>query len=361
MTPEPRLRIRHVTIGLLVAVVGVVLVVTAIGRVAGFGDVRDTLSGADPVWLLGCALGQVLVFVGYAGVLRRAIAVDDGPHVEVGFSVRLALASFAATQLFSFAGVAGLAIVYWTLRRLGRDRQGAAVVLIGLNTCVYFVFGVIGWLAAAAALLIGEARPGMAVPWLIGIPVVLTAARWFTATERIGRWTAPSPNPVRRALGTGVAAAGWARARLNDPDDRRLFAWAACYWAGDVISLGSALQAFGGRPPLVALVAAYTTGYLVQSIPLPFVAAAGVDAATTLLLHAVGVPLEVALLAVVVHRVFAFWIPILPGCVFAFALPREETLSDRSGARVPNRGSSETVPPLGNRAATGRLTPGGPG
>ena len=27
----------------------------------------------------------------------------------------------------------------------------------------------------------------------------------------------------------------------------------------------------------------------------------------------------------VAHRVFAFWIPILPGCIFAFRLPREET------------------------------------
>ena len=125
---------------------------------------------------------------------------------------------------------------------------------------------------------------------------------------------------------------------VRDRDDRQMLAWAACYWAGDVISLGAALQAFGGRPPLVALVAAYTTGYLVQSLPLPFVAAAGVDAATTLLLHAVGVPLEIALVAVVAHRVFAFWIPILPGCIFAFGLAREETLV-RPPAPQPRRRS----------------------
>jgi hypothetical protein len=299
MTPAPSLCVRHVAIGMLVAVLGVVLVVTAVGRLAGFGDVRDTLSGADPVWLVGCAVGQVLVFTGYAGVLRRAIAVDEGPQVDVGFSVRLALASFAATQLFSLAGVAGLAMVYWTLRRLGRERQDAAVVLIGLNTCVYLPFAAIGWIAAAAALLTGQAGPWVTVPWLIGIPVLMLAARWFTAPERIERWTAPTPGAFRRALGTGVAAAGWTRQRLSSQEDRRILAWAACYWAGDIISLGAALQAFGTRPPLVALVAAYTTGYLVQSLPLPF--AAGVDAATTFLLHAVGVPLEVALVAVVAH------------------------------------------------------------
>ncbi|HZI44462.1 MAG TPA: hypothetical protein VFD53_04520 [Ilumatobacter sp.] len=247
MTRAPGLRVRHVALGLLVAILGVVLVVTAVGRMAGFGDVRDTLSGADPVWLVGCAMGQVLVFTGYAGVLRRAIAVDGGPHVQVGLSVRLALASFAATQLFSLAGVAGLAMVYWTLRRLGRERQDAAVVLIGLNSCVYLVFAAIGWLAAAAALLTGHAGPGMTVPWLIGIPVVMVAARWFTAPERIERWTAPTPGAFRRALATGVAAAGWARQRVSIHEDRRILAWAVCYWAGDIVSLGAALQAFG-RP-----------------------------------------------------------------------------------------------------------------
>jgi uncharacterized membrane protein YbhN (UPF0104 family) len=311
----------------VVAALCVVLIVTAVGRLAGFSDVRDTLSGADPVWLLGCAIGQMLVFTGYAGVLRRAIAIDGGPRVEIGFSVRLALASFAATQLFSLAGAAGLAIVYWALRRLGRDRDNAAVVLIGLNTCVYLVFGVIGWLAAGAALLTGEAEAGITVPWLIGIPVVLAAARWFTAPRRIERWTTPASGALRRALATGIAAAGWTRQRVASRDDQRIFAWAACYWVGDIVSLGAALQAFGHRPAFVALVAAYTTGYLVQSLPLPFIGGAGVDAATTFLLHAVGVPLEVALLAVVAHRVFAFWIPILPGCIFAFALPREAALA----------------------------------
>jgi uncharacterized membrane protein YbhN (UPF0104 family) len=246
-----------------------------------------------------------------------------------------------------------LAIVYWALRRLGRDRQDAAVVLIGLNTCVYLVFGVIGWSAAAAALVTGLAPPGMTVPWLIGIPVVLAAARWFTAPARIERWTAPAPSAFRRVLGTGVAAAGWARRRVSDPGDRRMFGWAACYWAGDIVSLGAALHAFGGQPALVALVAAYTTGYLVQSLPLPFIAGTGVDAATTFLLHAVGVPLEVALVAVVAHRVFAFWIPILPGCIFAFSLPRSPVL-----ARAPDLDDGESAQSPGDRAASRRLAPG---
>ena len=181
MTFDSGLRARHLLIGLCGALVGVVVVVSAIGRLAGAADIRDALSGADMWSLVGCAIGQLLVFAGYAGVLRRAIATNEGPRLPVGVSVQLALASFAATQLFAFAGVAGLAVVYWALRRVGRDRHQAAVVLIGLNTCVYLVFAVIAWLAAGAALIADQAPVAMTLPWLIGVPVLFVAARWFTA------------------------------------------------------------------------------------------------------------------------------------------------------------------------------------
>jgi uncharacterized membrane protein YbhN (UPF0104 family) len=145
---------------------------------------------------------------------------------------------------------------------------------------------------------------------------------------------------IRRALATGIGATAWVRRRLTDTSSRPLFCWAACYWIGDIASLWAALNAFGGHPGLVALTAAYTTGYLVQSLPIPLIATAGVDTATVLLLRTVGVPLDVALLAVVTHRVFAFWIPLVPGSVFALSLlrlnfDRDGGYSDDSTERKP--------------------------
>ena len=75
-----------------------------------------------------------------------------------------------------------------------------------------------------------------------------------------------------------------------------------------------------GSPTVARLTAAYTTGYLAQLVPIPFVATGGVDAATTFTLAMVGVRVEVALLAVVTHRVFAFWLPIGPGLWSAFSI-----------------------------------------
>ena len=323
-----QLRARHLVIGVAAAVIAGAAMITGIGRLAGFTKMGDALSDAQFGWLALCVVGQVLVFAGYGGALRSTIRADDGASIPVGLSIRVVLASFAATQVFAFGGAGGLALVYWVLRRLDRDRNHAAIRLIGLNTAVYLVFGVVAWCAAGAALLTDEAPPAMTVPWLVGLPVILVAARWFTAAARVGRWTQPSPGLLRRGLATGVGAAVWVRRRLGDRDGRMLFGWAACYWAGDLVSLWAALRAFGAQPGVVAVTAAYTTGYLVQSLPIPLIATAGVDSATTFLLHAVGVPLDLALLGVVAHRVFAFWLPVVPGSVLALTLPRVVARSD---------------------------------
>jgi uncharacterized membrane protein YbhN (UPF0104 family) len=312
----------HMLIGIVAAAAAGVAMVALVGRVAGFSEVRDSLAEADFEWLIVCVVGQLMVFAGYAGAFRWTVRADRGPSVSLGVSIRVVLASFAATQVFSFGGIGGLAVMYWVLRRFERDAHATAVRLIGLNTSVYLVFGMIGWCAAAVALGASDAPLGMTVPWLVGIPVVILAARWFTAPTRADRWLEARPGVLRRALATGVGAAVWVRRRLNDGDSRPLFFWATCYWVGDIACLWAALNAFGADPGLVPLTAAYTTGYLVQSLPIPLIATAGVDTATTLLLRTVGVPLDIALLGVVTHRVFAFWIPLLPGSVFALTLSR---------------------------------------
>lgn len=317
---EPRLR--HLLIGLAGALVAGVLVVSGIGRLAGYADLGRAVRGADVWWLTICAAGQVVVFAGYAGAMRRAMSFEGGVDMPVALSLRLALAGFAATQLFAFAGAAGLAIMWWALRRLGMHSDEAAVRLIALSTSVYFVFACGGWVAAVWVLAGGGASLAVTVPWIVAVPVVVAAARWFTAPSRVQRWSATGPGLRRRALATGVAAAWQVRRSLVSPAGRRVFGWAAVYWIGDLASLWAALRAFGSTPPVATLALVYATGYLVQSLPIPLIATGGVDAATTFLLRSVGVPLDVALVAVVTHRVFAFWLPVAPGSVFALLLPR---------------------------------------
>ena len=339
------------TVGVAVAVTTVL--VLSIGRLAGFTKLGDRLSGATWGWLGLCALGQIGVFIGYAGAFRTSVAGSGdlfgepgdisssgtgsytavggdlanrrGPRVGVWYSLKVALAGFGLTQLVAAGGAAGMAFTFWVIRRLGFSKKNAMVQLITLNTAVYFVFGGIGWLGALVGLGDPAVPKAMAVSWLAGFAAVIALALWFTQPERAAALTSAEDAPrLRRALDVGVSAAARVRGFTHTADGRRLLAWSLLYWAGDLVSLWAALRAFGVSVPVAALVGAYVTGYLAQSVPIPLIATGGVDAATTFTLTAVGVPIEVALLGVVAHRVFAFWLPVIPGLWSATALVRDE-------------------------------------
>ncbi|MFQ5557773.1 MAG: lysylphosphatidylglycerol synthase domain-containing protein [Acidimicrobiales bacterium] len=329
VTPRPQ--VRQVVIGLVVALAVAVVVVLAIARLAGFAELGDAIEGARWQWLAACAVGQGAVFTGYAAAFRGAVRFEGGPAVTRRRSFRVILASFGLTQLIAAGGAAGLAITYWALRRLGFDRRPAVIRLIALNTAVYLVFALLAWWAAVLALARGSAPHAMTIPWLVAVPVVVALARWFTRQSRVERWTDGSGGRLRLALATGVAAAWWVRRAAAATDGRPVFLWAGGYWAGDLLSLWAALRAFGANPGVFAMALAYCTGYLAQAVPLPFIASGGIDAATTFALTAVGVPVELALLGVVTHRVFAFWLPIGPGLWSAVEFARE----DGEGEAVP--------------------------
>ena len=319
------------------AVIVTTVLVVAIGRLAGFTELGDTLSGATWGWLGLCAVGQIGVFVGYAGAFRASVADSPsdrgrtGEQPGVWFSLKVALAGFGLTQLVAAGGAAGMAFTFWVLRRLGFSKRNAMVELIALNTAVYFVFGILGLLGGMVGILDASVPLGMALGWVAGFLVVVALALGFTQRSRgAGPVEAAGPGRLRRALAVGVSAAARVRRATRTADGHKLLAWSLLYWIGDLVSLWAALRAFGVTVSPAAIVGAYTTGYLAQSIPIPLIATGGVDAATTFTLTAVGVPIEVALLGVVGHRIFAFWLPVIPGVWSATSLVREE-LPTRSG------------------------------
>lgn len=314
---DPRLNWWRVALGAGVALVVGVGVVAIIGRAAGYSQLSRTLRNADPEWLALCAGAQIVVFIGYAGVVRGTVALEGGPRIGTWLSLRVVLASFALTQLIAAGGVAGLAVVYWALRHLRFSAREALVRLLGLNTYVYLVFAIIGLAAGIAALVTGAAPLAMSLCWIVIVPVLLAAARWFTQPVRVVGWARDEGGWLRRGLAVGVSAAWWVRRAVAVDEGRALAPWAFCYWIADIVSLWGGLKAVGVEISVAGLMIAYVTGYVAGALPLPFTATGGVDAATTFALTAVGVPLEQALLGVVAHRVFAFWLPLLPGLILA--------------------------------------------
>lgn len=331
---------RGVLVGVVLAALVAVAVLAAIGALAGFEELRQTFREGDHAWLLLAAAMEVVVFGAYAVVYRGAVAFEGGPRIGYGLSLRVILPAFALTQTVAFAGAAGIALHYWGMRRLGFARREAAVRVIGFNTIVYLLFGLMGLTAALLALVTGEAPLALALPWLVVISTLLVAAAWFTAPGRVEGWALPRGGWLRRGLAIGVGAAWWVRRSLTSVDGRPMLVAAGVYWVGTAAALWAALHAFGAKTGVAAFVLAFATGYAAQLVPLPFVATGGTDAATTFALTAVGVPLEVALLGVASCRVVSFWIPVWPGLVLVALLPSTGRKLER--ARRPAARTSDT-------------------
>ena len=314
----------RVALGVLAMLLVAVGVGGLIAKAAGFGHVRDVTEDADSSWFVVCFLAEVVSFGAYALVVQDALRWRGGPTASYGLSLHVTLASLGATRIVAAAGAGGLAVTYWCFRRARLTFEDAFVRVLGLNTLVYFAFGVGAWIAALLALLHirGEAPLGLTLPWLVAIPVCLVAARYVTAPARVERLTHPSAGILRRGLSYAIAGAAWVRDLLGEDAGRRPASAATAYWAGDIVCLWAGLQSVGVSLPVAELVLAYATGYAAMVLPLPFAGVGGVDAAMTFALTAVGVPLAPALVGVAVYRLFGFWVPTIPALAALVLLPR---------------------------------------
>ncbi len=313
---------RQLFLGIVVALLAAAVVLAVLGRIDGFTDLKDRLADADEAWLLVCFVAQLAVFVGYAIAYRAAVAFEGGPLVPYPLSLRVVVTTFTATQVVTAGGAAGVALTYWTMHRVGFRTRDGIVRAIGLNTLVYLVFGVVATIGALVCLVLAEAPLGMTLPWLVAFPLILLLARWFTQPARVQWWVAEDGGRLRRSLGVGISAAWFVRRFVaSRTAARNGLLGAGLYWAADVVSLGGGLLVFGIHLGPGQLMLAYTTGYLAQLIPIPFLGTGGVDAATAACLSLLGVPINAALLGVLAHRLFAFWLPIIPGLVLTATLP----------------------------------------
>jgi uncharacterized protein (TIRG00374 family) len=314
---------RHVTTAVVViALIGVVVLL--VGKVSSYGRLTAGLSGAEWPWLALSVLGLVLAFGGYVLGYRDVARVDGGPRL--GYP---AAAGVVATSLGAFAvsSAGGPAVEYWSLHRAGATRNEAVTRVLALNTLKFLVLGV-GAAIAAVVLFAGggaDAPLALTVPWLVAVPVGIALALWLSSRRRALRVPAARPECglrgferclsylAREGLRDAIHGVSYVRHLLARPHRYPAGVIAfPVYWAGHVLALYAALRAFGATTAIAAVVLAYAAGYLATIVPLPAGGSGGVEAAMTTALHAVGVPLAPALLAVVAYRVVTFWFPLLP-------------------------------------------------
>lgn len=345
---RPRVTRKRFAIGFAVTILVGVGVALLVGKLAGFARLLDELRDAHPVWLSVCFVAEIVSFAGYLIAFRESVTFGGGPVLSWWATLRLVMASLGATRIVAAGGAGGLAVTYWVLRQGGEEQHRAVVRVLGFNTLLYAAFGLAA--ATSAAVLLagvgGNAPLSWTLPWLL---VVAACAAGALLVLRPGRFerlatVAPAAGWGRRGLGFAVAGVNMVRQMGAYRMARvRSVAGAAGWWAGDIACLWAGLKAFDAEIGLAALVLAYVTGYAATILPLPTGGVGGVDAAMTFALNALGVPLADALLGVVAYRLFAFWLPTLPGVVALATLPQ-------LGRDLRTRRVSEPGPPMANAA-----------
>lgn len=306
------------------ATVGVVFVLAS---EAGWSHVARVSHARHAwVWLAVCLLGQLLAYGGYVLTVRDMARVLDGAEMSIKTSLQTVVAGFGVFAATRSSG--GFAVDYWAFRKAGASKRDAAARAVGLGLLEYVVLSTAALVASAALFFRfdGHANSSTTLPSLLILPC-LALGLYVTSPRRAARLSRPCGGYLRRWFAALVAGGFLVRRLLLSPREHGAGVFGnAAYWAGDILCLWAALQILHARISIAALVLAYSGGYVVTRRALPAGGAGLVEAALTFALFWMGLPFARTLVAVVIYRLFNFWLPILPALAL---MPAVKQLRER--------------------------------
>lgn len=315
-------------------------------KIVGLQDTWNRVRQGDVWWFAFAAVLEVLSFCGYIA-LFRVVFLRGESRIGWRESYQITMAGLAATRLFASGGAGGIALTAWALRRSGMDARVVACRLIAFMVLLYSVYMgslVIGGLGLYIGLFPGNAPFAITVvPAIFGAVVIVVflliallpddfdrlVHRWTDGGGRLARF-ARKLAAVPATAATGVRTA-LSLVRTRDPYLFGAIAW----WGFDIAVLWACFHAFGSSPPIAVIVMSYFVGMLGNTLPLPG-GIGGVDGGMIGAFAAFGVDTEVAIVAVLAYRAFAFWLPTIPGAVAYLQLRKTVQRWQATAAEAPS-------------------------
>jgi putative heme transporter len=330
--PRVALTRRRVIAFALFVLLSIALLYVVLPQIGGVGDAYARVSDGDHAWLAAALAFEIASIASYVA-LFHGMQVPRGSPLTHGDSYLITMAGLAATRLFAAGGAGGVALTAWALRRSGMERREVAERMIAFLVVMYGVYVVamvVCGVGLRTGILPGEAPFGLTVvPAIIGgIALVLFGGLALVPEDferRIERMAPRRPRVARWLHRFALAPASmrggirFALRKTIHPD--RAMVGAVTWWAFNIAVLWASFRAFGESPPIAVLVQAFFVGMLANLLPIPG-GIGGVDGGMIGSLAAFGVPAGTAVLAVLSYRLFAFWLPTVPGVIAYFQLRR---------------------------------------
>jgi uncharacterized protein (TIRG00374 family) len=312
---------------LLVTVLAFYLVLP--GLIAMFGSLPQ-LGAVFPAWFVPIFVLEAGAFVCMWILMRTALDTDNWFDIAcaqlTGNALSRALPGGAAT---------GGATMYQMLTRAGFDgpTTTTALTAVGLlSTATLFALPILALpamvfgLAVSSKLLQGAILGGVvgifvltgASILLVSDHVVRSVGRlldWFVV--RVLRREPPEPSLAHRL----VEARDFVRAALSESWKRAVPA-ALGNQLFDFLALYVSLLAVGSHVDPVLVLLAFVAGSALAMIPITPGGLGFVEAGLTGVLALAGVTAEHAVLAVLIYRLFSYWLPLPAGLVASFLYRR---------------------------------------
>jgi len=338
---------RHVVAGIVVVLVGVAVVYIVVPQLPGVKHTWDQLGNGN-AWWIGVALALEIASMGSYIALFHGVHVPRGSPITLRDSYKITMASLAATRLLAAGGAGGVALTAWSLRRSGMPRREVATRMIAFLVLLYGVY-VAALILCGVGIYLGLfAGPHhfaiTIVPAIFGaVAMSLFTGIAFLPRRLERRLRAAAERRLVRRVAAGpaslIAGVRYAKHKLRHPD------WAMfgaiSWWALNVGVLYASFRAFGDAPPVAVVAQAYFVGMLANLLPVPG-GIGVVDGGMIGAAVALGVEFHLALIAVLTYRLFAFWLPTIPGVIAYFQLRRtvQRWEHSESGATLAPSGAS---------------------
>jgi uncharacterized protein (TIRG00374 family) len=314
---------------LMLLVTGLAFYLVLPGLIAMFGSLPQ-IEAVFPAWFVPIFVLEAAAF-GCMWILMR-IALDTDNWFDVACAQ---LTGNALSRALPGGAATGGTTMYQMLTRAGFDgpTTTTALTAVGLlSTATLFVLPILALpamvfgLAVSSELLQGAIFGAvLGIFLLTGASILLISDRVVRSVGRLLDWLvtrvlrrdAPEPTLAHRL----VESRDFVRAALSESWKRAVPA-ALGNQLFDFLALYVSLLAVGSRVDPVLVLLAFVAGSALAMIPITPGGLGFVEAGLTGVLTLAGVTAEHAVLAVLIYRLFSYWMPLPAGLVASYLYRR---------------------------------------
>ena len=333
------------TVAIVLVLVGAIYFI--LPKLVGLDDAIGKLDEGDPFWIAVAFVFSIGIPVAYIALFRGVVG-ESVIHLEWMEAYEISMASFAASRIFAGGGAGGIVLTYWALRKAGMEPRQTArrmVAFLVLLYTIYLVCLVVFGILLRTGALPGAAPSGLTiVPAAIaGVLIVVIALLALIPADMDRRFTGWSEGHrfsgiARRLVTVPDTLAHGTRLALAFIRQPRRGALALVgsigFWAANIGALWASFKAFDVHVAFGVVIQGYFVGMVANLIPGAPGGVGTVDAGMIGAFVLFGLPGAAVFAAVLVYRLFAFWLPVIPGFIAFLQLRRTVSRWEAEGRPV---------------------------